>query len=145
MAGAVLAIAAALSIATSPRDLIDQLFQAFNRHDVSALQALYAPDARLMSSDFCKPRTGADVARTYRKIFRAFPGIRDDVISVVVDGDQASVRFVTSSGSPGNDFHFELMTFFRFSAGRIIEDDTVFDARGRPCESLPAARKQRAG
>lgn len=134
MASPILAMTAALSIATNPRALVDQLFQAFNRHDVPALVALYAPDARLMSSDFCNARTGADVARTYEKIFRAFPDIRDDVISVVIDGDRASVRFVTSSGSPGNEFYFELMTFFRFSAGRIIEDDTVFDTRGRPCE-----------
>jgi predicted ester cyclase len=135
MAGPILAMAAALSIATNPRGLIDQLFEAFNRHDVPALEALYAPNARLMSSEFCEARTGADAARTYGKIFGAFPDIRDDVISVVVDGDQASVRFVSSGGSPGNEFHFEMMTFFRFSAGRIIEDDTVFDTRGRPCES----------
>jgi ketosteroid isomerase-like protein len=134
VASPILAMTAALSIATNPRALIDQLFQAFNRHDVPALVALYAPDARLMSSDFCKLRSGADVARTYEEIFRAFPDIRDDVISVVIDGDQASVRFVASSRSPGNRFHFELMTFFRFSAGRIIEDDTVFDAMGQPCE-----------
>ena len=134
MASPILAVAAALSVAANPRALIDQLFQAFNRHDVPALVALYAPDARLMSSDFCKARTGADVARTYEQIFRAYPDIRDDVISLIVDGNQASVRFVTSSTSPGNQFHFELMTFFRFSAGRIIEDDTVFDAAGRPCE-----------
>jgi ketosteroid isomerase-like protein len=110
------------------------LFQAFNRHDVAALAALYAPDARLTSSDFCRPRAGADVARTYRGLFDAFPDIRDQLLSVVIEGNQASVRFTTAGGSPGHEFRFELMTYFRFSGGRIVEDDTVFDTQGRPCE-----------
>jgi ketosteroid isomerase-like protein len=101
---------------------------------VAALQALYTSDARLTSSDFCKARTGTDVTRTYAALFRAAPDIRDDVISMVVDGDQAIVRFMTSSVAEGKQFHFELMTFFRFKDGSIVEDDTIFDAKGRPCE-----------
>jgi hypothetical protein len=30
---------------------------------------------------------------------------------------------------------FELMTYFRFGDGLIVEDDTIFDTQGRPCES----------
>jgi predicted ester cyclase len=130
-----LLLAASMTVTNSPKEIIDQLFQAFNRHDVAAVQALYAPDARLTSSDFCKPRTGADVTRTYGSIFHAFPDIRDDVISIVIDGDQAAVRFMSSSLGPKNEFRFELMTFFKFSNGRIVEDDTVFDTQGRPCEA----------
>ena len=131
---ATLVLAASMSVPNSPRAVLDELFRAFNQHDVAALQALYAPDARLMSSDFCRPRTGADVTRTYAALFRAFPGIRDEVISMVIEGDQAAVRFTTSGVTEGNEFHFELMTFFRFRDGLIVEDDTVFDTKGRPCE-----------
>jgi hypothetical protein len=98
------------------------------------LQALYAPNARLTSSDFCKPRSGADVGRTYGAMFRAFPDIRDEVDSIVIDGDRATVRFVSSSHKPGGNFRLKLMTFFRFDGGRIIEDDTVFYTSGRACE-----------
>jgi ketosteroid isomerase-like protein len=119
---------------TSPGAVIHQLFDSFNRHDVAALQALYDSNARLTSSDFCKPRTGADVSRTYGAMFRAFPDIRDDVDTIVIDGDRAAVRFVSSSHTPGGNFRLKLMTFFRFKGGRIIEDDTVFDTGGRACE-----------
>jgi ketosteroid isomerase-like protein len=129
-----LLLASSMSVSSSPRSIIEELFRAFNRHDVSALQALYSPDARLMSSDFCKARTGADVTRTYAALFRAFPGIRDEVISMVVDGDQAAVRFMTSSVVEGNEMNFELMTFLRFKDGRIVEDITIFDTKGRPCD-----------
>lgn len=131
---ATLLLASSMSVSNSPRAIVDELFRAFNRHDVVALQALYTSDARLTSSDFCKARTGADVTRTYAALFRAVPDIRDDVISMVIDGDQVTVRFMTSSVTEGNEFHFELMTFFRFRDGRIVEDDTIFDTKGRPCE-----------
>src|SRR5580692_6407503 len=127
-------LTASVSMTSAPEAIIDKLFDAFNRHDVAALQALYAPNARLTSSDFCKPRTGTDVGRTYGAMFRAFPDIRDDVDTIIIDGDRAAVRFVSSSRTPGGSFRVKLMTFFRFSGGRIVEDDTVFDTNGRACE-----------
>jgi hypothetical protein len=127
-------LAATAALATTPGVCIDRLFAAFNRHDVAALQELYAPNAKLTSSDFCKPRTGADVTRTYVAMFQAFPDIRDEVISIVIDGDQASVRFVSWSNAPEHEFRFELMTYFKFSGRLIVEDDTIFDTQGRPCE-----------
>jgi ketosteroid isomerase-like protein len=133
MAISALLLTASVSM-TGPITVIDQLFDAFNRHDVAALQALYAPNARLTSSDFCKPRTGTDVGRTYGAMFRAFPDIRDDVDTIIIDGDRAAVRFVSSSHTPGGKFRLKLMTFFRFRGGRIVEDDTVFDTSGRACE-----------
>jgi ketosteroid isomerase-like protein len=133
MAISALLLTASVSM-TGPGAVIDQLFDAFNRHDVAALQALYAPNASLTSSDFCKPRTGTDIGRTYGAMFRAFPDIRDDVDTIIIDGDRAAVRFVSSSHTPGGNFRLKLMTFFRFSGGRIIEDDTVFDTSGRACE-----------
>jgi predicted SnoaL-like aldol condensation-catalyzing enzyme len=129
-----LLLTASVSMTSDPGAIISKLFDSFNRHDVSALQALYAPNARLTSSDFCKPRTGTDVGRTYGAMFRAFPDIRDDVDAIIIDGDRAAVRFVSSSNTPGGNFRLVLMTFFRFSGGRIIEDDTVFDTSGRACE-----------
>jgi ketosteroid isomerase-like protein len=129
-----LVLTASISMTSGPGAIVDKLFDAFNRHDVAALQALYAPNARLTSSDFCKPRTGVDVTRTYGALFRAFPDIRDDVDAIIIEGDRAAVRFVSSIRTPGAGFPLKLTAFFRFSGGRIIEDDTVFDPSGRACE-----------
>jgi len=126
---------ALVSMTSDPAAIIDKLFDSFNRHDVAALQALYAPNARLTSSDFCKQRTGADVARTYGALFRAFPDIRDDVDTIIIDGDRAAVRFVSSIRTLGRGFPMKLTTFFRFSGGRIIDDDTIFDTSGRACDT----------
>jgi predicted ester cyclase len=67
-------------------------------------------------------------------MFRAFPDIRDDVDTIIIKGDRAAVRFVSSSRVLGGSFRLKLMTIFRFSGGRIIEDDTIFDTGGRACE-----------
>jgi ketosteroid isomerase-like protein len=127
-------LAASISMTSAPGAIVDKLFDAFNRHDVAALQALYAPNARLTSSDFCTPRTGVDVARTYGALFRAFPDIRDDIDTIIIEGDRAAVRFMSSIRTSGGGFPLKLTTFFRFSGDRIIEDDTIFDTGGRACE-----------
>ena len=40
-------LTASVSMTSDPAAIIDKLFDSFNRHDVAALQALYAPNARL--------------------------------------------------------------------------------------------------
>ena len=128
------ALLLSMSMMSGPAAIVHKLFDSFNRHDSAALQALYAPNAHLTSSDFCRPRSGADVTRTYEALFRAFPDIRDDVKTIIIEGDRVAVRFVSSSRVPGKGFHLKLTTFFRFSGDLIIEDDTIFDTRGRACE-----------
>ena len=123
-----------LTSAPAPHTVVERLFEAFNRHDTAALQALYAPGARLTSSDFCHPRTAADVPRTYTGIFRAFPNIHDRITAGVFDGDQAAVRFISTGTGAMGRLHQEFITYFRFRNGRIIEDDTVFDTKGRACD-----------
>ena len=48
------------------------------------------------------------------------------------------VSFAPSAGAP-EPFRIELMTYFKFKDGLIVEDDTIFDTKGRPkdgsCES----------
>jgi ketosteroid isomerase-like protein len=127
-------VATLTSSATPLRATVDALFHAFNAHDVAGLSALYAQDARIISPDFCAPRTGADVPRTYRQIFDAFPDVRDVVETIVIDGDRAAVRFTSHSREFGSSGQMRLVTFLRVRGARIVEDDTTFDTEGRPCE-----------
>lgn len=58
-----------LAVATppAPRAVVTAMFEAFNRHDAEAIARLYAPDARLASSDFCAARGRNDVVRPTRR------------------------------------------------------------------------------
>lgn len=112
-------------------DVVRQMFAAFNAHDAKAMARLYTPDAVLASPDFCADRTGADVERTYRALFEAFPDVNDAVETLVSDGEIVAVRFVATSAA--TKFKLPIATFLKIRAGRIVEDRSYFDNGGRPC------------
>ena len=129
----VLLLAAALSQQPpAPREVVAAMFEAFNRHDAEALARLYAPDARLTSPDYCSPRGREDAARSYRALFEQFPDIRDDVETIVAEGEQVAVRFTARSRKGGLTLPIQAM--LRVRDGRIVRDDALFDAGGKACE-----------
>jgi ketosteroid isomerase-like protein len=128
-------IALLLSLASAPpaepKAVVAALFAAFNRHDAAALSRLYAPDARLTSPDFCRPRGHADVARSYQALFAEFPDIRDHVEAMFAEGDRVAVRF--RAVSVKGRLSLPIQTMLRVRGGLIVEDDAVFDTGGQPC------------
>jgi ketosteroid isomerase-like protein len=128
------AAAVSAAPAQSPRAVVEGMFAAFNRNDVAALEAYYAEDVRLTSSDFCAPRVGkAGVRRTYAALFETFPGITDKVEALVVEGERVAVRFAARSTAPGREFTLPIMTFLTVRDGLIRTDDSIFDTKGEPC------------
>jgi predicted SnoaL-like aldol condensation-catalyzing enzyme len=126
-----LAVASSISH-PGPEVVVRKMFEAFNRHDASAMERLYAPEAHLSSSDFCKPRGRTDIQRTYGALFKAYPDIRDEIEALVAQGDTVAVRF-TAFSHAGN-LKLTIQTFLRIRDGLIVSDDSVFDAAGRPCD-----------
>lgn len=117
-----------------PRSATNAFFAAFNRRDFAAMEALYAPNARLTSSDFCAPRGKADIRRTYQVLLEGHPDVRDEVDTIVAEGDRVAVRFHARSDGGRRELDLSIMTFLKFENGLIVEDDTIFDTGGRPCE-----------
>lgn len=131
---ALLLAGAATAAESSPRGQAAAFFAAFNRRDFVAMEALYAPDARLVSSDFCAPRGKADIRRTYQKLFDGHPDVRDIVDVMIVEGDRVAIRFRAVSQSGGRTLDLPIMSVLRFDRGLIVEDDTIFDTGGQPCD-----------
>jgi len=110
--------------------IIRSLFAAFNRHDADGLAALYAPDAYLMSSDFSEPRHGPEgVRKTYSELFSQLPSVHDKVKTLIVNGDEAAVEFISTWGANGKmpAGRLEIATFFKLRHGKIISDITYFN------------------
>ena len=128
---ALLAVASSTTC-PAPEVVVRQMFEAFNRHDASTMEKLYAPEAHLSSSDFCKPRGRMDIQRTYGALFKAFPDVRDEIEALVAQGDTVAVRFTALSRA--GKLELTIHTFLRIRNGLIVSDDSVFDAAGRPCE-----------
>ena len=60
------------------RAIVEQLFEAFNRHDLDAVVALYADNAKLVTPSFVEPRYGLEVVREeYKGHFDNIPGVHD--------------------------------------------------------------------
>lgn len=117
--------------ASDARDVVGRLFDAFNRHDVAAMQALYAPDAVHVSPAFCSPKRGPEeIASVYRGLFTSLPDVHDDVVQIVAEGDHAAVRFVARSTALPRPLL--LAAFIQVRDGRIVREETFYDVPG-PC------------
>lgn len=106
------------------------MFDTFNRRDLDAMEALYAQDAVLTSSDFCAPRGRVDIRRTYQALFDAFPDVRDEVSKVVAEDGLVAIQFTAKA----NGLELPIVTIFTIRDGLIVRDETVFDAGGAPCQ-----------
>jgi hypothetical protein len=109
---------------------IRSLFAAFNRHDIDAVASHYADDVYLMSSDFDEPRHGWEgVRQTYSALFAQLPAVHDEIKTVLIDGDQAAVEFVSTWPASGEipAGRLDIATFFKFHEGKIVSDITYFN------------------
>ena len=128
------ACAAEQTTAASSKAVLETRFAAFNRHDLDAIVALYAPDAVLISPGFCADRSGPEGARrTYGELFQAFPDITDEVTASVIDDDHIAVQFTVHVGKPSAGFSAPIANFLTLEHGLIKRDVTYFDPKGRPC------------
>ena len=110
------------------------MFAAFNRHDAAAMASLYSADAMLNSSDFCAPRKGpAEVKRTYAELFQAFPDIRDEGMSYIVEGERVAVQFVARSAK--GQMNLPIGAFLVVHNGQIVSDEAYFNAGAAPCSN----------
>lgn len=115
------------------RAIIEAVFEAFNRHDLEAIVALYHPGAKLVTPGYPEPRYGLEVIRaTYKDHFDNIPGVYDEVTRIVAEGDQGAVEFTASWDQPTGDDPeargaLKIATFFTIENGLIIEDITYFD------------------
>ena len=134
-----LAFGALTSCATTapqpaPLDVVRAKFDAVNRHDLRAVVESYAPQARLMASDFCVPRTGrSEVERTYTALFSSINDLSVQLDHVLADGDHVAVRFRVLGSAGGQRFEVPIADFFEVRDGLIVYDLGVFDNAGRPC------------
>ena len=78
-------------MAKSPEQLHREFQDAFNRHDVESIVALYEPDAILAGAD--GPAQGSDAIRErYRLAVASLPSIEVQTLSVHLAGDLAMLH-----------------------------------------------------
>ena len=134
LAGIALASCATTPPQPVPVDAVRAKFDAVNRHDLRAVVESYAPQARLMASDFCAPRTGrSEVERTYTALFSSIDDLSVRLDHVLADGNYVAVRFRVLGAVGGQRFEVPIADFFEVRDGLIVYDLGVFDNGSRPC------------
>jgi ketosteroid isomerase-like protein len=107
-------------------------FAAFNKHDVDAIEQIYASGATLHSPD-CPSLTGnVQIADTYRKIFDAIPDAKDTLETLETSANHVYAQFVLTghyNGAQDKPINVRIISVYTVKNGHIIEDSTYYDRK----------------
>jgi ketosteroid isomerase-like protein len=131
-------IAASTGIFAESRRDADQIktvrlkFEAFDKHDASAIEAIYAIDATLHSPDYPQLVGNTQIADTYRRLFEAIPDARDNLVSLDNAGDKVYAQFVLTghlNGAEGKPISVPIMSVYTVRNRHIVADTTYYDRK----------------
>jgi len=112
--------------------LMLEAFEAFSAGDLDTLQAAIAPDLVMHSAGAAEAVRGVQTWRAGVELMKqAFPDLEAQVDDIVAAEEKVAIR-VTYRGTHGGDFQgipatgrsveFVSHEFYRFEAGRIVEE-----------------------
>ena len=113
-------------------DTVRQKFAAFNRHDATAIQDIYATDAVLHSPDYPALTGNGKIADTYRGIFAGVPDAVDNVQNLDAVGDRVYAQFIMTGhfqGAADKPISARIMSIYTVKDGHITEDETYYDRK----------------
>jgi ketosteroid isomerase-like protein len=107
-------------------------FAAFNKHDVDAIEQIYASDATLRSPDYPGLTGNVQIADTYRKIFDAIPDAKDNLETIETSSNHVYAQFVLTghiNGAQDKPVSVRIISVYAVKNGRIIDDSTYYDRK----------------
>lgn len=116
-----------------PRDAVEQFITAL--HELEAerrldpLVALFSPEARIGNVLLDEDAQGQAGARSFWRLYRdSFESVRSLFDSVIVDGDKASLEWVSEGTKPGGSpFRYRGVTVLEFKDGLIVRFHGYFN------------------
>ena len=125
------AITAAAQHNVDPVRIVQQKFQAFNNHDVTAIEHIYAADATLRSPDYPELSGNARIADTYRRIFDAIPDAKDDIEHIDRAADRVYVQFLLTGHLKNVEkpISVPIISVYTVRHGSIVADTTYYDRK----------------
>lgn len=123
--------------ATDNEKLIRQYYDHFNRHDWTAMAALYTD-----TTDFKDPSLGTGIVKQtrrqiidkYAELQTTFPDIHDRIVQTYPSGtNQVIVEFISTGTAPDSTkFELPICTIFTIENGLISKDYTYYDNFEQP-------------
>jgi steroid delta-isomerase-like uncharacterized protein len=116
--------------------LVNEWVEAFNRHDVARIVALYADDAELFDSGMRRPRHGRrEIETWFNERFRTMPSITYIPASWLFAEEQVAVYWTTRGRTPrllgqswlSRPFQVDGVSVFTIQDGRIAKQRGFYD------------------
>ena len=107
-------------------------FAAFNKHDVDAIEKIYASDATLRSPDYPHLTGNAQIADTYRKLFAAIPDAKDELETLESSSNHVYAQFVLTghfNGAQDKPVSVRIISVYAVKNGHITDDATYYDRK----------------
>lgn len=107
------------------------MFDAFNRHDWSAMTNYYSDSARFLDPSYGHDyvtKSRQETAAKYAEMQKMFTDIHDELIGVYPSGDKVTVEFIsTGTMSDSIKFSLPIISVLTFENGLIVKDATYYD------------------
>jgi steroid delta-isomerase-like uncharacterized protein len=126
--------------------LVTQWIEAFNRHDVAMIVALYAGDAELFDAGMKRVRHGRqEIKDWFEKRFRTMPSISYIPMSQLFAENQAAVYWTSRGRTPrllgqswlSRPFQVDGMSLFTIQDGLIAKQRGFYDHLSVVEQALP--------
>ena len=120
-------------------EVIQRFIDAWNRHDVDAVNALYAEGAIYHSPRFDHPLKGKALADFFKSLFKAFPDLRLEVISrgdaggglvasqLMLHATHTGPFFMDGSPATGRTVAYPIASFTQVEGDKIRSDHIYLD------------------
>lgn len=110
----------------------EKLFEHFNKHEWSAMAALYADSALFLDPSLGTTpvfQSHRQITEKYTQLQSLFPDIRDNIQFIGASGnDRVIVEFVSTGTQPdGGKMFLPICTVLTLANGRIVKDFTYYD------------------
>jgi predicted SnoaL-like aldol condensation-catalyzing enzyme len=107
------------------RRVATSVFDAFNTHDWKRMESLYSDSVKLQDPAYPGGKTGkAGLTDFYRSV----PDIYDSLVNIAVDGNIATVEFVSTGTINGEKFTLPICAVLVIQNGLVVSDRTYYDA-----------------
>ncbi len=115
------------------REVVEAFFDAFNRHDVDALVALYAEDALNHQMPTAPLRGRESIRQSFVEGFAAIPDMGCRVVNLMSDGEWGAAEWEGwgthhAEGVPRRPYRMNGCGFFRVQGGLIVEQRGYWDS-----------------
>jgi ketosteroid isomerase-like protein len=126
------AIAQSQAATSDPIKTVQTKFDAFDRHDVAAIESIYAVDAALQSPDYPQLSGNAKIAQTYQQLFDAIPDAKDTDVVLDRTANRVYAQFFLTGHLKSSEMtavKIRIISVYTVQGDRIVSDSTYYDRK----------------